>query len=74
MDDERERERHHGLKSWDEHGTKGAGRAAKATSRKCKNWIDYWETLHIGNVSLPRCAARECAHRDVRGDRRGPGE
>ena len=29
-----ERERHHGLKSWDEHGTKGAGQAANATSRK----------------------------------------
>ena len=31
------RERHHGLKSWDEHGTKGAGQAANATSRKYKN-------------------------------------
>ena len=29
-------ERHHGLKSWDEHGTKGAGQAANATSRKTK--------------------------------------
>ena len=29
-----EDERHHGLKSWDEHGTKGAGQAANATSRK----------------------------------------
>ena len=28
------RERHHGQKSWDEHGTKGAGQAADATSRK----------------------------------------
>ena len=29
-----EREKHHGLKSWDEYGTKAAGQAARATSGK----------------------------------------
>ena len=36
-DDEREREKHHGLKSWDEHGTKGAGQAANQQAQKYKN-------------------------------------
>ena len=31
------RERHHGLKSWDEHGTKGAGQAANQQAEKYKN-------------------------------------
>ena len=35
--DDNERERHHGQKSWDDHGTKGAGQAANQQAEKYKN-------------------------------------
>ena len=46
------RERHHGLKSWDEHGTKGAGQAAKATSGKKAKMRDI---THMQRFSTAIC-------------------
>ena len=59
------RERHHGLKSWDEHGTEGAGQAVNATSRKKAKMRDITHMLFRDARNVSRLTGMSSVTKEV---------